>query len=171
MNENNLILRALEPSDLDFLYTLENDQALWSVSNTLIPFSKYTLSEYILHAKEDIHTVKQVRFVLSDQDQTPLGCIDLFDYDPIHRRAGVGVVIAKAAQNKGFAKIALSLIEDYAFNRLQLHQLYAGVQEDNYPSVQLFQSAGYEQTGIKKDWNYHNKTFHNELIFQKIADV
>ena len=38
MKENNLILRALEPSDLDFLYTLENDQALWSVSNTLIPF-------------------------------------------------------------------------------------------------------------------------------------
>ena len=98
MNENNLILRALEPSDLDFLYTLENDQALWSVSNTLIPFSKYTLSEYILHAKEDIYTAKQVRFVLSDQDQTPLGCIDLFDYDPIHRRAGVGVVIEKAAQ-------------------------------------------------------------------------
>ena len=91
--------------------TLENDQALWSVSNTLIPFSKYTLSEYILHAKEDIHTAKQVRFVLSDQDQTPLGCIDLFDYDPIHRRAGVGVVIEKVARNKGFAKIALSLVE------------------------------------------------------------
>ena len=112
-----------------------------------------------------------MRFVLSDQDQTPLGCIDLFDYDPIHRRAGVGVVIEKVARNKGFAKIALSLVEDYAFNRLQLHQLYAGVEEDNHPSILLFQSVGYEQTGIKKDWNYHNKTFHNELIFQKIADV
>ena len=47
MNYQEIQLRALEPSDLDFLYDLENDQCLWTVSNTLVPFSKYTLKEYI----------------------------------------------------------------------------------------------------------------------------
>ena len=72
---------------------------------------------------------------------------------------------------KGYAKVALALIEDVAFGPLQLHQLYAGVGEDNTTSIQLFQSMGYEQTGLKKDWNFHNKVYHNELIFQKIAHV
>ena len=33
-------LRALEPTDLDFLYKLENDTSVWEVSGTLKPYSK-----------------------------------------------------------------------------------------------------------------------------------
>ena len=63
MKESTIHLRALEPSDLDFLFTLENDQRLWTLSNTLVPFARYTLKEYIAHAKEDIFSAKQQRFV------------------------------------------------------------------------------------------------------------
>ena len=171
VSKQSLHLRALEPSDLDFLYTLENDQDLWAVSNTLVPFSRYTLEQYIAHAREDIYSAKQQRFVLTNADQHPLGCIDLYYFDPQHHRAGVGLVIQKNYRGKGYAKVALALIEDVAFGPLQLHQLYAGVGEDNTTSIQLFQSMGYEQTGLKKDWNFHNKVYHNELIFQKIAHV
>ncbi|HAV55970.1 MAG TPA: GNAT family N-acetyltransferase, partial [Aequorivita sp.] len=38
-----IFLRALELSDLDFLYILENDESLWEVSNTTTPYSKYIL--------------------------------------------------------------------------------------------------------------------------------
>ena len=171
INEQVLHLRALEPSDLDFLYALENDRTLWTLSNTLVPFSAYTLKDYIAHSSQDIYSVKQQRFVLSNAQSTPLGCIDLYDFDPQHHRAGVGLVIDQAHRQKGYATTALQLIEAFAFDQLQLHQLYAGVGEDNLASIRLFQSAGYEQTGIKKDWNFYNKSFHNELIFQKIAHV
>ena len=40
-------LRALEPEDLDFLYTTENDTNFWKVSNTQVPFSRFLLKQYI----------------------------------------------------------------------------------------------------------------------------
>ncbi len=171
MNHSAIHLRALEPSDLDFLFALENDQRLWTVSNTLVPFSKFTLKEYIAHAKDDIFTAKQQRFVISDAQNATMGLVDLYDFDPIHHRAGVGIVIAASHRGKGIGKEALSLIEEVAFQRLQLHQLYAGVGEDNPASLALFKAAGYEQCGLKKDWNYYNNGYHNEVVFQKIAHV
>ena len=171
MNHSALHLRAREPTDLDFLFALENDQRLWTVSNTLVPFSKFTLKEYIAHAKDDIFTAKQQRFVIIDAQNTTMGLVDLYDFDPIHHRAGVGIVIAAPHRGKGIGKEALSLIEEVAFQRLQLHQLYAGVGEDNPASLALFKAAGYEQCGLKKDWNYYNNDYHNEVVFQKIAHV
>ncbi|MDG1053948.1 MAG: GNAT family N-acetyltransferase [Flavobacteriaceae bacterium] len=171
MNYSAIHLRALEPSDLDFLFALENDQRLWTVSNTLVPFSKFTLKEYIAHVKDDIFTAKQQRFVISDAQNSALGLIDLYEFDPVHHRAGVGLVIAETLRGNGLGKKALALIEAYAFERLQLHQLYAGVGEDNPASLALFKAAGYEQCGLKKDWNYYNKEYHNEVVFQKIAHV
>ena len=35
-----IILRALEPEDLDVLYSIENDIELWSVGYTTVPYSR-----------------------------------------------------------------------------------------------------------------------------------
>ena len=45
---NAIYLRALEPTDLDFLYKLENDERVWEVSNTATPYSKYVLKQYLV---------------------------------------------------------------------------------------------------------------------------
>ena len=42
-----IYLRALEPSDLDFLYDIENDEKIWEISNTQTPYSKYLLKQYL----------------------------------------------------------------------------------------------------------------------------
>lgn len=42
-------LRALEPEDLDMLYEIENDRSLWNVGATNVPYSRYTLHDYIAH--------------------------------------------------------------------------------------------------------------------------
>ena len=73
-------LRAIEPEDLETLYLWENDPEIWHMSNTLVPFSKMVLSAYIETAHLDIFTTKQVRFMICLPDNTPIGCIDLFDY-------------------------------------------------------------------------------------------
>jgi diamine N-acetyltransferase len=166
-----LHLRALEPADIDFLYHLENDQSLWRVSNTLLPFSKHTLDNYISNAHLDIFSVKQQRFVLSDHQNTPLGLVDLYDFDPIHHRAGVGIVIDAKYRGQGMAKSGLKLIEKIAFVNLQMHQLYVGVGEENEISLQLFLASGYRQVGVKEDWIYYNNQYHNEVVLQKIAHV
>ncbi|TXI67324.1 MAG: N-acetyltransferase, partial [Flavobacterium sp.] len=95
--------------------------------------------------------------------------IDLFDFDPKNSRAGVGIVISnEAKRNSGIGSEALELVIHYAFNQLQLHQLYANIGSKNDNSISLFTKFGFEKIGIKKDWNKINHQYEDELLFQLI---
>jgi len=54
MEGENIILRALEPEDLSFIYIVENNVDNWDISETKIPFSKYLLHEYLQNIGDDI---------------------------------------------------------------------------------------------------------------------
>lgn len=165
---NNILLRALEPEDLEFVYHLENNMAFWHLSGTQIPFSKYTIAEYISNAYRDIYDVKQLRLVIEAGGKT-VGLLDMFDFDPQNRRAGVGIIIEKEEdKRKGYALESLSLLKEYSFQVLNLHQLYANIAADNKKSIFLFEKAGFEKVGVKKDWNFYNGKYQNELLYQII---
>jgi len=136
-------LRSLEDTDLDFLFSLENDKSLWAVSGTTEPFSLVQLANYISHAKEDIAIAEQFRFVIDWQGKA-IGCIDLYEYNFKRQNAGVGIVILKQYRRKGFAKQSLTLLIKYAWEKLHLKQLHTGIFSDNKASLALFQSVGFE---------------------------
>ena len=93
MKIEDIFLRALEPSDIKILMQLENDESYWKYSNTTEPFSEKILTSFIAEQKRDIFEVKQKRYVISCQKIPTLGFIDLFNFEPLHRRAGVGIII------------------------------------------------------------------------------
>ncbi|MDG1941248.1 MAG: GNAT family N-acetyltransferase [Flavobacteriaceae bacterium] len=165
-----LSLRALEPGDIDLLYDLENDPDLWKYSNRLQPYSRDLLQKYIANAHKDIFEVRQIKFTICTPEGSALGFIDLFDYEPLHHRAGVGLVLRQQDQNKGYGKAALQLIAVYAQKHLQLHQLYANIAEENRISIQLFEGQGYTFVGKKKDWNFYEGQYHDESIYQKMIE-
>jgi len=110
LENDSIRLRALEPGDVDLLFSIENDVDFWEVSNTLVPFSRDLLTRYISNAHQDIHEAKQLRLVISKKsDDSMLGMVDLFDFNPHHSRAGIGILILKKQQGKGYAADALSL--------------------------------------------------------------
>lgn len=164
-------LRYLELSDLEFLECIENDTRLWKYSNTIKPYSKEVLKAYIENAKQEITSAGQLRFVLMNSELNSVGLIDLFDFNPKHARAAVGIVVTEENRGKGYATKGLQLLEQKAIQELKLHQLYAGVSVENNSSRALFKAAGYIETGVKKDWNYYENQFHDEIIVQKFLDV
>ena len=164
-------LRAIEPSDLAFLYQIENDESFWSVSNTQKPFSKFLLQQYLENAHQDIYQAKQLRLIIfENKTETSIGMIDLFDFEPKHLRVGLGILVAPKFENKGYATEALELLTNYVFTHLDVHQVYANISEDNTKSITLFEKRGFKEIGVKKDWIYTNKQFKNELLFQLIND-
>jgi len=166
-----IVLRALEPEDVDLLYEWENDMKLWVVSNTLTPFSKYQLRQYIENSKLNIFQTKQLRLIVDVKDAdavSTIGMIDLFDFDPFHGRGGVGIVIHSSYRGKGYAKKALSAFIDYCFDYLHLHQLYANIISDNKASILLFESVGFELSGRKKEWVKTLSGYEDELFFQRL---
>lgn len=170
MIKENIKLRAVEPQDIDCIFKWENNHTLWHLSNTLIPFSRFDLEQYVMNADKDIYQIKQLRLMIehTDEESITIGCIDLFDFDPINKRAGIGILIDDNEQNKGYASTALELIIEYAFNTLNLHQLYCNIEEDNKKSLNLFKKKHFQEIGVKKDWNLRNNKWINEYSLQLI---
>ena len=168
-----IILRAVEPEDLELLYLWENDRTVWQVSNTLVPFSRYQLKRYIESDPSDIHAHKQLRMMIDCRETGKpvhtVGSIDLFDFDPIHQRAGLGILIASADdRRKGYACEAILQMIDYCRNVLFLHQLYCNIAASNTASIHLFKKAGFEITGTKKDWLRTENGWEDEFLLQLI---
>lgn len=164
-----IYLRALEPEDLDFIHSIENDESIWEISNTLTPYSKYLIKQYLDHAQKDIFEVKQLRLVISSYKEEPLGMIDIFDFDFKNSRAGIGILIKEEGnRQKGFGKEALKLLIDYCITHLNLNQLYCNISEENEASIALFESEGFTKVGLKKDWIYINGAYKNEYLYQRI---
>lgn len=165
-----IYLRALEPEDLEFIYLVENDESVWEVSHTQTPYSRFLIRQYLENAHQDIYEAKQLRLAICTKDDfQAIGLIDLFEFDPKNNRAGIGILIKNSAnRNSGIGTETLGLLIQYAFNQLNLHQLYANIDVENEISLALFAKFGFQISGIKKQWNLVNGKYHDEAIFQLI---
>lgn len=172
LENTDIMLRALEPSDIDILYTWENNIENWEVSNTNSPFSRYILKKYLENAHRDIYENKELRLVIvRKKDNQAIGLIDLFDFDPFHGRAGVGILISEHKdRNQGFASQALECIINYSFKLLKIHLLYSNIASSNAPSIALFERAKFQRTGVKKSWVRTIKGREDEYYYQLLSD-
>jgi diamine N-acetyltransferase len=171
LREKNIYLRALEPEDLDFVYKIENDTSLWHLSDTQTPYSRFLIKQYLENARQDIFEAKQLRLAICTNDDSTIGLIDVFDFNIKNKRAGVGIIIQDESNRcKGYGKEALGLLVNYCFETLHLHQVYANISEDNEASLKLFESNGFKEVGLLKDWNFDGNTYTNEYVLQRIND-
>ncbi|MCY3998937.1 MAG: GNAT family protein [Flavobacteriaceae bacterium] len=161
-------LRAIEKEDLDFLYQIENDRQYWNYSNRLEYYSKTLLKTFLEIQQQDIYKTRQKRFVITSDENTKCGFVDLFEFEPKHQRASVGIILKEEFRLKGIGYRALSLLEEYAEDTLNLHQVYANIASENIASIKLFEKSNYKRISIKKDWNFYNNKFHDELLYQKL---
>lgn len=159
-------IRALEPEDLEFLYTIENEPKLWMVSNSNVPYSRYVLHEYIASSTNDIYKDGQVRLMIVNGAGHDVGVIDLTNFEPRHRRAEVGIVIASAYRGQGYAQEALRMLTRYARQVLRLHQLYALVSVSNENSIRLFATAGFERSARLTDWLWEAEKYVDVYVMQ-----
>lgn len=161
-------LRAIEPEDLDLLYRIENDTALWDVGTTNVPYSRYTLHDYIAHSSADIYVDKQVRLMIEREDGLAIGVADIVNFDAKHRRAELGVVIECPYRMQGYALAALQRLDGYALRQLHLHQLYACIAANNEPSLRLFRKAGYAPSAVLHDWLYDGCRYQDAVLLQRV---
>ena len=150
LQNQEITLRAPEPEDIDVMLAFENDEELWDMGNTTAPYSRYQLKKYISENQNDLYADHQLRLLIETQSKQIAGIIDLFQFDPRHNRAEVGIVIHPS------------------FRRLGIHQIYAYIRKDNITCIQLFQKCGYFICGELKEWLYTGNGYKDVCIVQKI---
>ena len=142
MKEPDILLRALELEDLDFLYQIENDDRLWELGVSNVPYSRRVLLDYISSASADIYVDNQVRLIVENSRNEQVGIVDLTDFDPRHRRA------------------------ELAQNILHLQQIYAIVGVRNQKAAKMLQSVGFEGDNVLKQWLCCQDGYEDAIFFQ-----
>lgn len=159
-------LRAMEPEDLDLLYRIENDRELWGVGSTNVPYSRYTLHDYIANARGDIYADRQVRLIVETAEGVAVGIVDVVNFDPRHRRAEVGIVVEKPYRRQGIATAAVALMADLARRVFHLRQLYGLASEANEASLRLFHRLGFERGATLREWLFDGEKYQNAVLMQ-----
>ncbi|MDD2960834.1 MAG: GNAT family N-acetyltransferase [Muribaculaceae bacterium] len=167
LQDDEICLRALEPTDLDILYEWENDTSLWDIGNTIAPYSREQLWEYLQGYDGDIYKSHQLRLmVVLKSSGESIGTIDFYDFDPFNSRAAIGILIAPQYQGKGYGKQALRLAKEYATEYVGLRQCVALIPIENTHSYKLFLSEGFSVSGIFKEWLRIGRRYVDVYIMQ-----
>lgn len=165
-------LRAVEPGDVEAMYRWENDPAVWRVSGTLAPFSRHQLTRFVEEQQFDLFQTRQQRLIIElSSTGEAVGTADLFEIDPLNRRAGVGILIHDPAQRgRGYAADAVEVLCRYAREVLGLHQLWCQADAGNTASLRLFRAAGFTACGTRREWNWTPDGYRDEVMMQKLLE-
>ena len=162
-------LRTLEPADVEWLMRWENAPEHWTVSGTTAPYSKAAL-EALCMGHQDVYTAGQLRWIVEERGKA-VGAVDLYEFSALHRRSGIGILIAPEHRGQGTAGRALAIALRHAQDVLLLRSLHAQVHDDNGPSLHLFASAGFREVGRLRDWTQTRDGWRDAVVFQRSFTV
>lgn len=160
-------LRPIEREDATKVVIWENDVHNWRVTDTEAPYSLGMILDHIENCMNFRQSgVLRLIICLNDSDES-IGIIDIYDINFKHDRASVGILIGEYEERKkGYALEALLILSEYATTILAFHNLTASILEDNTESIRLFENAGYELIGTRKEWFRDKNKRVNERIYQ-----
>lgn len=86
------------------------------------------------------------------QDGRLIGTISLFHVmRGSLQSAFIGYFLDKEKNGKGYTTEAVKLIVDYAFNKVNLHRIEAGVMPHNIGSIRVLEKAGFHKEGLARE--------------------
>lgn len=170
LNGTHIHLRAVEKTDAHKIMLWENNPKHWKVSDTEVPFSLHGILQ-LIEQQQQFRSTGQLRLVIelksNPEKYEPIGVIDLYDINFKHGHAAVGILIGEDVyEGQGYAKESLELLIEFSRDLIGLHNLHCSVQEDNTRSIHLFEKAGFERTGIRKEWFLIKGKRVNEIVYQ-----
>lgn len=99
------------------------------------------------------------------KDDEVVGQIKLSRIRWYNRKAEISLAVKKNYQKNGIGREALSLILNYAFNKMNLHRVEAEVIENNKPSLNLIKKFHFIEEGRLREAKYSNGKYWDILRY------
>lgn len=166
----NVILRAMEPEDMEMLRETTNDPATeMMVGGWSFPISK---CEQMNWYNKVVSDKQNLRFIIETIDEhQAIGMVNLVDIDWKNRSAFHGIRLSNnAPKGKGYGTDAVMALMRYAFEELQLVRLDGSWVEYNEPSLKLYKKCGWTVEGIKKKAKFSRGKYYDVLIGGILAE-
>ena len=161
---DNLILRTPLLSDFDDLLSWENDLKNNQYTDVPVFYTPSQIEDF-LNSDHDLLLQNQIRYII-ELNSSAVGCIDLYDYDVVNSRAGVGIYIDSNFRNKGIASKSLELLKSISIEKYLISNLYADIMSGNRSSIKIFEKDNFIKNGIKSNWIRTENSFEDVLFYQ-----
>ncbi len=167
LEDDKIKLRAPEPGDVDRMFSWENDTKEWDNGCVVAPYSRLQIWEYIQNYEADIFKSRQLKFVVVDKmSGINVGMVDVFDFDPINKRASVGIYIDEDYRKQGMATRSVTLLLTYCKEFIGMHQLSCIISVDNKECYNVFNKIGFSTSGRLKSWIKVKNAYKDALLLQ-----
>lgn len=161
---NNLTLRKPNQTDYNNLLAWENNIKNTIYTDQPVFHTKDQIQKF-LNSNHDLFLNNQIKFIIQNEDSA-LGCIDLFDFDIVNSRAGVGIFIDEEYRNKGIAFKAINLLKIMSKEEYLINQLYTNIKSTNQKSIKVFEKSGFIRNGVKENWIRNENSFVDVFFYQ-----
>jgi len=161
-----IYLREVRLSDVNEEYYnwLNDNEVSQFLETKFFPQSIKAIEEYVssmIGSQESVFLAIVVK-----ENNKHIGNIKIGPINWIHRFADIALVIGdKESWGKGYGTEAIKLVVDYAFNKLNLHRLNAGIYANNIGSIKAFEKAGFKDEGTRKNMRFFNGKYIDEKLY------
>ena len=167
-----VMLRDYRKEDLPYMRSWVNDAEITKyLSNVFLYPHTLTQTESFLQSNlEGRGDYKG--FVIAHKDtEEYIGQLDLVKIDWVNRKALIGIVIGnKEYQNNGYGTEAIGLLQDFAFNKLNLHKLELEVRAFNERAIKCYKKCGFVEEGRIRENFYADGKYTDTLYMGVLKD-
>ncbi|GHV06649.1 N-acetyltransferase [Spirochaetia bacterium] len=99
-----------------------------------------------------------------------IGNCGFMDIDNLNQTAELGIFIGdKNYWGKGYGTEALSLLADYGFKCLNLHNIMLRVYSFNKRAIACYEKVGFKKIGIRREALYRNREVYDIIFMDLLA--
>lgn len=160
-------IRPITEEDTDNIIKWRNSDA---VRPYFIYQKPFTREGHLNWLRSMIETGCGYQFIVCRiEDDMPIGCTYLRDYDREHNKIEYGVFLgSEEVKGRGIGAESLALTLQFAFDTLDVHKVFARAFSDNLASIGSFLKGGFEKEAYLKDEVFVNGEYRDIVLLGKI---
>lgn len=168
--DDRILLRKPEPSDLEALYNLKNDE----YSNSMLVgfnngYSKEDIKNWITFHNNAQNEV--LYLIVELESNEVMGHVGLYNIDYRVRKADYAILIANEKyRGKGYGQLCTSYMLNYAFNKLNINKVELSLLSKNKKALNLYKKNGFVMEGLVKQTQYKNGEYLDLILMSKFRN-
>lgn len=167
---NNIFLRKVRLKDARILVHWLNDKRNTRYMSPLVRCHRHTLRSVRKEIKNVDPFYERLFMVYVKGQEEPIGHAGIDDIFFEDKRGEIFFLIGgRENWGKGYGREIVNALLRYGFKRLHLNSLSATAAVDNIASIKILKKGGFKKMGIRREYNYINDRFVDEIMYDLTA--
>ena len=164
-----ITFKSLNTKDVQEIHSYASDEEVsrfigWPLMKTMDQTHNY-IEEMLKRESAGTHLYASIAL---KSTQEVIGTAMIFNFDREAKHAEIGYVFHGSHWGKGYATETVALMNDFAFDSLNLHKLHARVVDANIGSVRVLEKNGFKLEGRLQDYHFLDNTYYDSMLFGKL---